>query len=354
MRLKAAHKTPLKMAFYLLFILYIVSDLYLCSGPLRRSMEGRLDKEGLSTQALRERQAAAKIYGEVITRDELRTRTREDLFLNGKKESDLTPEELKQQRFITLSRMIDDSLIRLKTKVNDLRRPFDHDRVEREWRQFAARFSSEEELDKALAAQKLDRRAMRLIIEARLQQEAQINESIDKAAEPSGQDLKDAWASLQKEYRPAPARSVSQIFLPTLHKDREQVKKEAESLMEKLKQGAPFAALAAEFSQDEASAAKGGDMGRVTGNRKLPGDLQKTLFDLPENKPSLVETPLGFHLFLCGPVETPPLPDFETLRPALRSALLSIRRVTARDLLLEQLKREAKFKKRIEIFMENV
>lgn len=65
----------------------------------------------------------------------------------------------------------------------------------------------------------------------------------------------------------------------------------------KLEKGEDFAALAKEFSKDEATKEKGGDMGWVP--RGLYPDLEETAFGLPKGTPSQpIATSSGYYIFL--------------------------------------------------------
>lgn len=352
--IKKSHLAPFKLAFYGLFSLYLVTDLCLCSGPLRMSLDKKLQQEGLSEGALREQNAVAKIYGEIITRDELDTRFREELYLKGKKESDFSPKELFAQRIATLNRMVEDSLLRLKTKINDMRRPVDETEVEREWLQFITRFRNEAELDAALEKQGLTRKIMKMRIEARLQQEAQLNANIADAVEPPEEEIKTAYQNLIDAAPPRKSRELSHIFFPTLNENVEKIKTEAEEALTQIKAGTPFSDLAKKISRDPRSAPQGGQLGTITDDRKLPGGLLEIIFNLPDNTPVLEQSPLGYHIFLAGQVTPIALPPYEELKPSLRNALVSLRKQEAIDLYLKHIKAEARVKNLIVIYHKNV
>jgi peptidyl-prolyl cis-trans isomerase D len=91
-----------------------------------------------------------------------------------------------------------------------------------------------------------------------------------------------------------------------------------------LDKGADFAALAKEHSQDEATAAKGGDMGTIK-----PGMLGKALESaiLPLKAGELiaepVRTPLGVHLVQVTAVQEPETREFADVKSEVAASILS-------------------------------
>ncbi len=77
---------------------------------------------------------------------------------------------------------------------------------------------------------------------------------------------------------------------------KEKAKKEAEVLLQQLKQGADFAALARQHSQDPATAKSGGDLGFFSRDT-MEASFEKAAFALkPGELSGVVQTPYGFHI----------------------------------------------------------
>lgn len=91
----------------------------------------------------------------------------------------------------------------------------------------------------------------------------------------------------------------------------------AQSLYERIQAGEDFAALAAEFSDDDGSAAQGGDLGWAE-RGFFVGPFEEALFELEAGEVSPpVETVFGFHVIRLDEVREGELPAFEEMRAEL-------------------------------------
>jgi foldase protein PrsA len=85
------------------------------------------------------------------------------------------------------------------------------------------------------------------------------------------------------------------LISPEEGKD-EEAKKLAEQILERVKKGEDFAALAKEYSDDPGNSDKGGDLGYFTTGRMLP-EFEKVAFALkPGEVSGLVKTQFGYHI----------------------------------------------------------
>ncbi len=124
---------------------------------------------------------------------------------------------------------------------------------------------------------------------------------IDLAGPPPGHHRQPAGRSAllrgqQAAVRNARAGRASHILLKTEGKDDAAVKKQAEDLLAKVKGGADFAALATKFSEDEVSAAKGGDLDFFAKGAMVK-EFDDVAFKLkPGETSDLVKTQFGYHI----------------------------------------------------------
>ena len=108
------------------------------------------------------------------------------------------------------------------------------------------------------------------------------------------------------EYRAHPERfqtpeqvHVRHILLPVAKDDSDDavIKKQAENLMARLREGADFGKLALEYSVDKASAQRGGDLG-LFARGKMVAEFEKAAFGLknPGDLAGPVKTAFGYHI----------------------------------------------------------
>lgn len=116
-------------------------------------------------------------------------------------------------------------------------------------------------------------------------------------------------------------RSASHILLTTSERSQEEALELAESLREQLEQGADFAELAREHSDDPASAQQGGDLGTVEPGAFVE-PFEEALFALDEGEVSEpIVTDFGIHLIRLDSIERQSPPSFEERRQALAQQL---------------------------------
>ena len=118
-------------------------------------------------------------------------------------------------------------------------------------------------------------------------------------------------------------------------------------LLEALKEGADFPALAIKYSSDEASAQKGGDLGFITKGRTVPS-FEEALFKLdPEEISEVVKSPFGFHVIKAINRREQQSIPFEEASSNIRSLLIRQARENLIDDFISQLRTSAT----IEIFL---
>ena len=168
--------------------------------------------------------------------------------------------------------------------------------------------------------------------------------------------LADAWlAALDEKNMPsieAAEKQARSVYLaqPERFKAGEQVRArhiligskgadartQAEQLLEELKKGADFAALAKERSADKGSAARGGDLGFFERGRMVP-EFEQAVFALkqPGEFSGVVESKFGFHIIQLAEIRPAGIKPFEDVRDELikgiRASAAQAARVTAAD-----------------------
>lgn len=350
--MKPFRKFAFKLTFYSLFLLYIVGDLYVWDGYL--SGRFRAHFKPMENPFNDHSDVVALVYGEPITHNQLERRKAEIAYMRGWRPGwdPTSPEKLTSQqqdtlRIQALYDLIESALLRLKTRANDMRLPDVRMEAGKYFDEMKARFpEGEQSFLAALHVQEMTDRELADRIAARLKQEAMVARGIDASVSVPESEIRVYYDRVREKIKIPKRRQLSHIFMAGLNRDSGDVKKKMEGVVEELKQGASFAELAVKYSEDEGSSRKGGNLGVVTAARA--GLLKNVdLFSLPDGEHVLMESPLGWHLFLAGPVFPERIPTFEEAKLSLQSSIESVRRERAADLYADELRQEAHGKKRI-------
>jgi len=120
-------------------------------------------------------------------------------------------------------------------------------------------------------------------------------------------------ANIDQFSRPEQAR-VSHILLKTEGKDEAAVRAQAEKVLAEARGGADFAALAAKYSEDEATKDRGGDLGEFGRGQMVP-EFEQVAFELaPGTLSDLVKTQYGFHILKGGEKTAPSVRPLDEVR----------------------------------------
>jgi peptidyl-prolyl cis-trans isomerase D len=121
-------------------------------------------------------------------------------------------------------------------------------------------------------------------------------EGLRQKATVTGQQIERSYNDNIQQYSTPEQARASHILLKTEGKDDAAVKKQAEDLLAKIKAGANFEELAKQHSEDEISAAKGGDLDFFNKGAMVP-EFDKVAFELPPGQMSdLVKSSYGYHI----------------------------------------------------------
>ncbi len=130
------------------------------------------------------------------------------------------------------------------------------------------------------------------------------------------------------EYRVENRVHVEHILFKTIGKtDAEiaEIRKTAEGVLQQAQHGANFEELARKYSEDDASKAKGGDLGWIVEGQTVP-EFQQAAFSLPKGGISgLVKTQYGFHIIKVLDHETAHTKSFDEVRASILPIVLDQR-----------------------------
>ncbi len=136
----------------------------------------------------------------------------------------------------------------------------------------------------------------------------------------SDADLRAYYNSHIDQYKVENRAHVEHILFKTIGKtDAEiaEIRQKAEDVLKKAKSGANFEDLAKKYSEDDATKAKGGDLGWIVEKQTVP-EFEQAAFSVPKGSVSdLVKTQYGFHIIKVLDRETAHTKPFEEVRSTI-------------------------------------
>ncbi len=181
------------------------------------------------------------------------------------------------------------------------------------------------------------RRALRREVAANLRDRSWLEAKIS----PNDSGLRPFYDVQSERYREPLRFRASHLFLAAPDGYPENVIETKRTLINaiaaQLQNGESFPALVAQFSEDEATKTKGGDLNYFAERRMLP-EIFRAAQTLHEGETSTpIRSRLGFHLIRLTEFRPPRLLDFEEARPEMIAALQNEKRVQAVRALLDRI-----------------
>jgi peptidyl-prolyl cis-trans isomerase D len=137
----------------------------------------------------------------------------------------------------------------------------------------------------------------------------------------SPDDIKRYYEDNEQQYSTPEQVRASHILLKTEGKDDAAVKKQADDLLAKAKAGADFAKLATQYSEDEASKVKGGDLDFFPKGQMVP-EFDKVAFSLkPGEISDLVKSQYGYHIIKVTDKKTASKKSLDEVRAQIEDQL---------------------------------
>ncbi len=202
----------------------------------------------------------------------------------------------------------------------------------------------DEQLDRALAEQGLDRPTFRRQLRRDIEAFRILEMKVKTRIKVTDEDVRSWYQAHPKEFAGDERVRVRHIFVPVPAgagaAEEAGVRAQGELILERLRGGEDFAAVARQASKGP-SAAEGGELGFVKRGAIQP-ELEKAAFALEVGQVSaLVRTKSGYHLLKVEERKSGgPLP-FDEVKDAIRDRLSSERVETYRAQYLAELRKEA-------------
>lgn len=261
----------------------------------------------------------------------------------------VTAEKLKEIRKQALENLIREELFYRAGGQKGYRVP--QSEISKRFAEIRKAYPSRKAFREALNKYGITEAGLRKKIEHMKLAEILLQEEVTKKAALKGKDLYDYYQKNQEKFQKPEAVRLSHILIkvpPEAQKEeKENLKKKAEDLLQKLKKGDDFAKLAWDNS-DDASRVKGGDLGEVHRGRLEP-EVENPAFALKKGEMSGIVTSLyGYHILKAMDKLPPRQLKFEEIKDKLQKELEDKDREKRLANLVKNLKENAK----IEIFAE--
>lgn len=330
----------IRFTLYAVAALYLAGDLLVFHGPLRQKIDLANPDSPASIDAAKKRGVLARVSGHSITRSQVERAMSESLWLDGKKLSDLSPQEADTLHESTLQELIDHELLRQLVNVTTPAIEIDQDEIDKRVERFSTRFGNKDSMNKAAKGQGIhSENELRERITDRLRQEKLIESRIAKSVGVTDDEAK-AWFDSHSTAMELPERiKVRHIFIATLNTPSEDARGKLQAALTELtEKRKDFATLANELSEDPASKVNGGDMGWMSRHR-IPSDFAAPVFSLELNTPTLVRTKLGWHIVEVTEKKASEPASFERVKPEILSSLEAKKRKDAVNAFRESLRK---------------
>ena len=215
----------------------------------------------------------------------------------------MTPEQQKQRRTVLFKGALDNLItsILLKNEAKKQNVTVDKAKIDQQFQQIASQYPSQEAFQKTMARLNMTEADVRKNIEESMSMQAVIDLAVKDVPAASDADIQKFYDSNPDKFTVPAQAHVAQIFLkiePTSTLEQKaEIKKKLEDIRADIEsKKITFADAAAKFSQDSASASKGGDLGYLSRNENIKS-LEDIIFATPQGgMTTVMEAQNGFYL----------------------------------------------------------
>lgn len=328
--LKMSKSFVVRMSLWSTLILYLICDFFFFNGPLKQELRRLNPTEQDRIEHAVAQGICAKVFNGPIFLGQVDRRVEEKLYRSGRELGKISGNELEILRWAALDELIDEHLLRVKTKVNVSQVNVSDQEIKTELKRFTQNFASEEDLNQALSEQGIESRdELRYRIIAQIQQEQYVESMIKDYFNESQKTARELYDKNIESLTVPERRQVRHVFIATLDTPSEEAQLKLGKQLQSLQEGQiDFKKLALTVSEDAHSKTRGGDLGWLT-QKRIPGDFSAAIFSTEMNSPSLIRTKLGWHIIEVTGIQPPTLPPFEELENEILTDLVNSKRADA-------------------------
>ncbi len=265
-----------------------------------------------------------KVSGEPVTEKQVLS-TIEAI---ARQNAPLTAEQQKQRSTVLFKGALDNLIttIVLKNEARKQNVTVDKAKIDQQMQRIASQYPSQEALQKAMASKNTTEAEVRKSIEESLSMQAVLDLAVKDAPAVSDADIQKFYDSNPDKFAYPEQAHVAQIFLKMepagTPEQKAEIKKKLEDIRADIEsKKITFADAADKFSQDTATASKGGDLGYIprTGNIKQLEDL--IFATAPGGMTSVMESQNGFLLIQVIDLKPEGKATLEQAKPAIKQYL---------------------------------
>jgi len=174
---------------------------------------------------------------------------------------------------------------------------------------------------------------------------------LQQTAQVTPDDIQRYYTQHQDEYRVPEEVNLRQIVIKTPpagpdgkvdQKALDAARAKAQEVENKLKAGGNFAELAKKYSEDEATAKNGGELGWVRRGQTMP-EIDKAAFSMQKGQDSgIIQTALGFFIIQVEDKHSAGLKPLDEVKPQIESAIAQEKATREADALANKVVAEAR------------
>ncbi|MBI4774114.1 MAG: peptidylprolyl isomerase [Deltaproteobacteria bacterium] len=259
---------------------------------------------------------------------------------SGKKADDEVVSEIRR---VVLSNSIRDVIIRQECQKYMVE--VTNEELDRELLKQMVEFGGKKKFEENLAANNLSLDVIKTKLWSAVAAKKLVNEVIASRIEVTDDEVKKFYEASKARFYTPPTAELSHIVIE-VPKDAtaeqiDKAKKNAELVLKKLRDGADFAEMAQEYS-DDPNKMEGGKIGMLQPGR-MPPEFDKAAFALKEGEISdVVKTKYGYHIIKAGKVSPENTVPLEDAKEGITILLKKTKIEMAEKGYMEQLLRSAK------------
>jgi parvulin-like peptidyl-prolyl isomerase len=260
----------------------------------------------------------------------------------------LTPEQQKQQNTLLFKGAMDNLItsILLKNEARKLNVTVDKAKVDQQMKEFAGRYPSQDEFQKAMASQGFTEAEVRKSVEESLSMQEVINLAVKDVPGASDEQIQNFYDSNPDKF-PIPEKAhLAQIFIRVEPSSTTEQKAAARKKIEEIRadiesKKITFADAAVKFSQDAATAPKGGDLGFISRTGRVKPVEDVVFGTAVGSMTPVIEDQSGFSFVQVIELKPAGKATLEEAKPAIKQFLDQSARQKALQKYIEDLKSKA-------------